>query len=313
MRVCSRLFLLFFLLSSASFSQNVVVWDFATRDGQKNNATASLTEEFEEALSQNSTYTVIERRKIDRLQAVIENEKALYDIGQISSLGSAELKKQGISIVVFGEIFDDVDSGEVRTTVTFQDLQGKKILIKSILMRRGLLSDATSRRENMAALARSIFGVTAKNGTPVGQLLRQQENDFIFDIQSCSLSDRTVLCRLLITNNGEDRKLFIVLNAKNGGWADETYINPETRTLLYDDFNNAASPSSVQLSNSRADTGDNNVVGAMLISGRPAEASIKFDGLSSKSTTAIRLDITCVDGESKSKFVTTFRNVPLER
>jgi len=155
------LFLLWLLLPAVSFAQTVVVWDFSTRDGKKNDTTASLTHEFEEALAQDRTYTVLERRNLARLQAVIENEKVLQDIGQISAPGSSELKKLGVSLVAFGEVFDDVESGDVSITVTFQDFTGRQLLIKSVLMRRGLLRDATSRRENMAALVQAISKMTA--------------------------------------------------------------------------------------------------------------------------------------------------------
>jgi hypothetical protein len=286
------------------------VWDFATRDGEKNKTTESLTYEFEEALSQNCTYSVLERRKLDRLQTVIENEKALQDIGQLTATGSTELKRLGAAVVVFGEMFDDVESGEVIVTVTFQDFKGKKILIKSASIRRGLLRDATSRRERMTALAGEICKNT-KPSASSGKSGRVQENNFIFDLEKCSLTDRTVLCRFLVTNNGEDRKLFIVLNGRNGGWADKTYFKPDTFSLLYDDFNNEAKPSRVQISNASMDATDQPAVGAMLIAGRPAEASLRFEGLSSKATTVTRLDITCVDGESGEIFVATLKNLPL--
>jgi hypothetical protein len=181
----------------------------------------------------------------------------------------------GVSVVVFGEMFDDVDSGDVSVIVTFQDFTGKKLLIKSVLMRRGLVRDATSRREKMASLVQAISGVTATTESTSGKLLREQRNNFIFDVESCSRSDRTVLCRLLITNNGEDRKLFIVLNAKHGGWADKVYITPNTQSSIYDDFNNEATPARVQISNVSANSSNKVVVGAMLISGRPAEATVQ--------------------------------------
>lgn len=304
--------LLLFCVQLPLVAQTVVVWDFATRDGRKTDTTASLTAEFEEALSQKGKYAVLERRSFDRLRAVIANEKALQDIGEISSAGSTELRKLGVSVVIFGEMYDDVESGEVSITVTFQDFKGQKLLIKSVLMRRGLLRDAASRRERLAALVDGITGVTAPSTNSSVKGGRVQQNDFIFDLQGCSLSDRTVLCRFLITNNGEDRKLFIVVSRKYGITFDSFSVNSGTGTLIYDDFNNEAAPTRIQLSNA---SGDSNqlAVGATLISGRPAEATIRFEGLSSKATTVARLDVICVDTESKSVFAAKFRNIPLGR
>ena len=300
------------VLAVRSYADNVVVWDFATRDGEKNKTTESLTYEFEEALSQNCTYTVLERRKLDRLQAVIENEKALQDVGQLTATGSTELKRLGAGMVVFGEMFDDVESGEVIVTVTFQDFKGKKILIKSGSIRRGLLRDSASRRERMTALAGDICRTTKTTATPSGKT-RVQKNDFIFDLEKCALSDRTVLCEFLVTNNGEDRKLFIILNAHYGVGIRQMRVPAETYSLLYDEFNSVAAAARAQISNASINASDSAFVEAMLISGRPAEASLRFEGLSSKATTVTRLDITCVDGESGEIFVATFRNLPLAR
>lgn len=153
-----RALLLFAVLSQpvTSFAQNLVVWDFATRDGKKTEFTASLTDEFEEALSESRAYVVLERRNFDRLQAVIENEKALQSVSQITPAVSREFKQMGVSVVVFGEVFDDVMSGEISIAVTFQDFTGEKLLMKSVLMRRGLALDASSRREKMRDLVRVI-------------------------------------------------------------------------------------------------------------------------------------------------------------
>jgi hypothetical protein len=167
----------------------------------------------------------------------------------------------------------------------------------------------------MTSLVKDISRVTAITGSTSGEILREQQNNFIFDVESCSLSDRTILCHLWVTNNGEDRKLFIVLNAMQGAWVDDIiYIQPKTERVssIYDDFNNKATPTRVQISNASSVGSNQGVVGAMLISGRPAEATIEFQGLSSKATTVTRLDILCVDVESKSLFVITFRNIPLK-
>lgn len=297
--------------SIASAAQNAVVWDFAARDGKRNDVTSSLTTEFEEALAQKSTYKVLERRNLARLQAVIDNEKALRDIAQISTAGAAELKKLGASVVVFGEMYDDVDSGDITVTVSFQDFSGEKVLIKSILMRRGLIRDATSRRERMTALVQSIFDITTPTAA-VEKVARIQENDFIFDLERCTRSDRTVLCRLLITNNGEDRDLFLVLDAENSGWAGRTQVPMRTKSRLYDDANNVSVAYRGSLSNTTALTSDKNVIGAMLISGRPAKATMQFEGVSSRAASVARLDIVCVDGESGNIFTVTFRNLRLE-
>jgi len=308
------LLLLLVLLSLRSHAaENVVVWDFASRDGEKDKTTESLTYEFEEALSENCSYDVLERRKLDRLQAVIKNEKALQDIGELTAGGSTELKRLGASLVVFGEVYDDVDSGEVIVTVTFQDFKGKKVLIRSIPLRRGLLRDSATRRDSMATLAGKICKNTKTTETQ-GKSSRVMANDFIFDLEKCTRTDRSILCNFQITNNGEDRKLFIVGNVTYGygSVVGEIRVPEGTATIIYDDFNNEAAAARAQISNASADISTYSAsVGARLISGRPAQASLRFDALSSKATTVTRLDVTCVDGETNEVFVVTFKNLAL--
>jgi len=158
------LLLLLLLLPTPSFAQNLAVWDFRMRDGTRTETTSSLAYEFEEALMQGSTYVVLERRNVPRLQAVIDSEMALQDIDKVSPAGLSKLKQLGIAVVVFGELFDDVDSGDASITISFQEFSGKKLLTKSVLMRRGLLRDATSRRERMTALVQSLSGANSSTG-----------------------------------------------------------------------------------------------------------------------------------------------------
>jgi hypothetical protein len=308
MKRCLGLLLL--CCSLPLFAENAVVWDFTTRDGQKTSITTSLTSEFEEALAQKGIFTVLERRNLARLQSVIASEKALQDVGQISDTAKTELRKAGVSLVVFGEMFDDVDSGEVSVTVTFQDFKGTQRLIKSILMRRSLIRDATSRRERLGALVDAIANTMAPTSNPGARNPRIQESDFIFDLKGCSLADRTVQCRLSITNNGEDRKLYILLLARYGFRYDGTDFE-EGKTRIFDDFNNESFASDIRLSNAVNDP-NSPIVSATLIQGRPAEAIIRFQGLSSKATTVTRLDITCSEGDKHARFTATFRNIPLK-
>lgn len=154
----SSLLLSLIVAAGAYAAEGVVVWNFAMRDGERNNITESLTRDFEEALVQRCAYDVLERRDRDRLQTVIRNEKALQDIGQISAHGTTELKGLGATRIAFGDVFDDVDSGEVIVTVTIQDFEGKKVLMESTTLRRGLLHDSASRRERVAVLARKLCG-----------------------------------------------------------------------------------------------------------------------------------------------------------
>ena len=138
------------------YSQNVVVWDFTTRDGEENQTTENFTYEFEEALVNLSSVSVLERRNLDRLVAVIENERSVQEVLQMSDSTLNDLEKLGVEQVVFGEVFDDIDGGEVSIRVIFQELNGKITDSKSVHMRRGLLADGISRRDKINELVEDL-------------------------------------------------------------------------------------------------------------------------------------------------------------
>ena len=148
---------LFFLLCNTGQSQsNVAVWGFKTRNGKENQTTKNLTLEFEEALAQSINYNVLERRNSDQLLAVINTEKSIKTVQQLSSNSVEALKKLSLDEIIFGEVYDDISSGDISVTITFEKLNGQKLVIKSILMRRGLIFDQRSRRSKMLQLVQSL-------------------------------------------------------------------------------------------------------------------------------------------------------------
>lgn len=273
-------------------ANGVAVWDCAYRNGSTNTTTESMTLEFEESLIQYTSYEVFERRTTRIVLDAIRNERAYRELAQISQNSLDRLQGIGIERIFFCEIFDDTDSGEIRITVTLQNFNGRKELIKSVSMRRGLINDSRSRREKMTELVQSILRVS------VTSTMTQTYLDYRFDLRSCSINDRTISCDFVITNNGEDRTINVHSNQSS------TY-----KSVIYDDFNNSSTASRLQIANSNSRRN----VQVMLISGRPTDSNIIFEGLSSSSTSVPRLDISAWDEESRQPFVITFRNINLIR
>ena len=135
---------------------NVYIWEFGTRDGIRDEATRNITQEFETAFIGTQCCTVLERRNYDRLLKQKENEKAVMSIDGIAGASVATLKTLEADAVIFGEVYDDVTSGEVKVSVVVQDFTGKSLIKKSVRFSRGKLSDAASREESMKALAEKV-------------------------------------------------------------------------------------------------------------------------------------------------------------
>jgi|GEM_PF-4590467 hypothetical protein len=154
--------LLLILLAGRTFTalatdqqrQMVYVWDFTDRTSlQRTELTDNFTHDFEEALSSCDNYQVLERRRVDRLLEHAKNEQSTT---QLSPTNASILKLQGAQMVVFGEVFDDKESGQLKVSVTFEDFPGNKKLIKSVLIQRGLINDAVSRMSAMQNLVKKI-------------------------------------------------------------------------------------------------------------------------------------------------------------
>ncbi len=131
------------------------VWDFAMRDGTRNNLTRQLTIEFEEKLTRKKICTVLERRNYARLIAHRDNERGILRLEGISKATVDTLKAYDANTVVFGEVYDDINSGSYKITIAFQNFDNTKN-VWSVSIRRGLINDASSRETAMEELVKLI-------------------------------------------------------------------------------------------------------------------------------------------------------------
>jgi len=134
----------------------VYVWEFGTRDEKKNELTANLTREFEETLIKQHCAMVLERRNYDKLMSQKDNEKSIMSIEGISAFSMKNLQAIEASGVVFGEIYDDVQSGELKIIAKVQRFNGQNMAFDSVRLPRGRRFDAASRESSMKELAIKI-------------------------------------------------------------------------------------------------------------------------------------------------------------
>jgi hypothetical protein len=135
----------------------VYVWDFSTLDGKKNKLTINLTNEFEEALIQSKQHLVLERRDYAGLISQKDNEKAILNIEGVTPTTVNNLKAHQANAVIFGKVYDDVESGQIKVTVIVQKFDGLKLTQQSIYLSRGLRYDAESRNKAMQELVNKII------------------------------------------------------------------------------------------------------------------------------------------------------------
>ena len=146
--------------SSASASgangPNVYVWDFSTRDGEVNELTRNLTEEFEEALIQSDCCTVLQRRRFSRILSQKQNEDGVASLVRVVDEQSKNRRVLEARVVIFGEVVDDVESGQVRVSVNLEGFSGKIVSKESTHFARGKRIDPESRLAAMTTLVESL-------------------------------------------------------------------------------------------------------------------------------------------------------------
>ena len=301
--------------------ENVYVWPFA-QNGKAKDLAGHLTREFEQALTDDSAFDVLERGKLSRLFSQLQNEPAVLDILDLPLEARKQLQAKQADMVVFGEVLDDQESGEVIITVVFQDFSGHQRLAKDTSFTRGKRHDAASRRKAMQQLVQDLSNAARRQqrmppppdpipgplpGRIVGPPLiahgtSVQSHDFLFLLQGCRVVQARVSCRLQITSQGKEGKLMLYTTRKN------STRKTTTRSLIYDQGNRHAVASRIKLADEESAFGR---VSVILPAGRPADATVEFKGFPSQAGSIERLEIACKDLDRAQDFTIQFRNITL--
>ncbi|GAB3659672.1 hypothetical protein GCM10028791_33160 [Echinicola sediminis] len=130
----------------------VYVWDFAVSHPEVKTIGQMLTDDFETELIGAGLYTVLERRNYNRVIAHRDLEKRISEVNNISAASLDSLKAVKADVVIFGQVIDDVQSGEYEVEVTFQGLNGVILRKASKLIKRGIINDNSSRKSAMRDL-----------------------------------------------------------------------------------------------------------------------------------------------------------------
>ena len=141
---------------------NVYIAPFSSHSEIEGNVLSSLRDLFEESFEQtfagNGTYKVLNRQTVEKILAEANNETVLTSVGELNPKAKDELKLVKADGVIFGEVTDDKDSGEVIVSVKLQSFDSVIFWNHSVTMKRGLIHDYTSRKTAMEQLVASIDG-----------------------------------------------------------------------------------------------------------------------------------------------------------
>jgi len=138
----------------------------------------------------------------------------------IKNFSKTEIEKLSkdlkVDAVIFGEITDDFDSGQLQIRVSAESFDERILLQESILFPRGLRQNLQPRQDSMRALVKKFvphpqpLPETPPPMKPLEVLPSTEMDQFVFALKSCKFSGKNLICSFLITNKGEDRDMGIV-------------------------------------------------------------------------------------------------------
>lgn len=281
--------------------KTVAVVDFTDLQGNVTELGRFLAEQLSVSLgSRGGAFETIDR---NHLRALLQEHK-LSATGLIDPLTARKVGEiAGAECLVSGSITPFSES--VNLTIKLLDTRTAKILggttvdIPRTSTINELLAKGISTQSIADAAPTGSSGQAAQKGrstSPGGQpvsfaLQVQDANEFRFELKGCAAVGTTVTCRLMITNTGADRLLYL----QRGG---SRIIDPEGTEI-------AAKEVSLG-----GETFGSYYSSATLVSGIPMRAGVRFDGVSARTEKVPLLEFhlnTNVD------ITIQFRDVPLAR
>ncbi len=279
-----------------SGKKKVAVVDFTDLQGNVTELGRFIAEEFSTSLLiARKGFTVIDRTHLKTLLKEHKlTAKGLIDPATARKLG----KIAGVEALVTGTLTPLGES--VKITVKLLDTETAALIDAN----RGNIPMTGAIKKLMETGVGSSTGQNTPTYKPKTIKSKQSKvvEDFVFDLLHCKISDRTVTCTVMITNNADDRDFGI-----------------DGKTRIYDDFGNEYIPDKMQLANTKVTSSYSSLLGhslspvsKLLISGVPTTAIITILKVKPEVTMITSFKISCRYGR-REIFSVDFRNIPLTK
>ncbi len=133
------------------------VWDFHSSNIDSMVLLKDFTDAFEEALIKTRLGTALQRRQYSALFQQQQNETKISSLSSIPPRALDNLSALRAKVVIFGEVVDDKESGQIKISVNFESFDSRILAKESIFLQRGKRFDAESRRNLMGELVSKLF------------------------------------------------------------------------------------------------------------------------------------------------------------
>ncbi len=156
---------------------HVYVWDFGVSHAHLGKYATVYRNDFETELIKLNRFTVLERRRYDRIMAHQDMENNISDIRKLSPNSRDSLKANKADAVFFGELIYHDESGKYQVKVTFQHLNGNILKQGDILIDKAKIDDIELSKVFMRKLlgdlyAGEVLAARKKQYDHVSSLLR---------------------------------------------------------------------------------------------------------------------------------------------
>lgn len=281
--------------------KTVAVVDFTDLEGNVTQLDQFIAEEFSVALaSAGKGFRVLDRT---RLKSIIKENKlaatGLIDPATASKLG----KIAGVDALVTGTLTPFGDN--VRLTVKVLDSEPADIIdsAKSNLAKTKAMDELLNKEIENTAQKRQNTSKLSEGAIPVVDTAEQ--DDFIFELHECKVSNKKVKCLLQITNKGQDRNILF-------GWRSGWGNGPKSR--IFDENGNEYPFSGVEVANKSSKENVNH----LFFTETPVKSSISFEAFSQNANSISLLEIEINISRSYSEHadnpaIIKFRNIHLSK
>lgn len=282
--------------SQAELCKNCYIWEFTNEDGGRDDITKTLSNDFEDVLSQKEQCSILQRSKYASLYQQIKNEKAISSLSNASSTVRTELIKRAKN-VVFGEVKKDYQ-GNISLRVSFEELQTTEIKSNTIFLIGEDAYNFDKRRKKISGFIDSFLGLakptqreSITNPLPVQPPIVKEFGDWKIILTSCAKKGSNILCGFIFESKFRDRQL---------------YLDNNGNSYLYDDTGEE------YRSRGRTLTGGRNP--RRLIANIPTKGEVVFENISTKASKISLLELYITGDDIKgSDTKLQFRNVAISQ
>lgn len=245
--------------------KTVYIWNFDAKDTSSNDLAESVTEEFEQALIKSRTCIVLQRRHYQKLFNQRQQEAGRKGLEGFDKASIEIIKSKDANLVIFGEVHDDNNSGQIKISAFVQDFNSQILASESIYGPRSIKLDPQSRMEYIVKLVdllaspgntQQVSGQdkelpSTKDALPIAKTVA----DLRVTLTEVKLSGTNLEINFELINRAQTRELSV----------------PAGYTVLYDDSGRELKPTNIAI----GELQDRKT----LVPGVPVPMKISFQGV----------------------------------